>query len=255
MEVALSRRQTEGPTRNSSIDPLHEPRQPALGCASDPWRTPQARHRCGSDLGREIYAEAQETSIARMEDVLAQPRRWDCRDGSLRRTDPFVSVARWHGRRQILWLGMTAHPSAEWVARQLAEACGWDGTPEYLVRDLFTAKFSPGGFGPWAFGTGRLRPLTLAKWACGTADWLSPPGVPRPCRCICRAAPASTSARLYGLLQFCENPSISEQGCAGATGDSNRWAHLFEPNSRRITSSVRSDLIYDRDSRLGFWKI
>jgi transposase InsO family protein len=40
-----------------------------------------------------------------------------------------------HSRRQILWLGVTAHPTAEWVARQLTEACGWDRVPEYLVRD------------------------------------------------------------------------------------------------------------------------
>src|SRR6201981_1911888 len=40
-----------------------------------------------------------------------------------------------HGRRLILWLGVTAHPTAEWMARQLTEACGWDETPEYLARD------------------------------------------------------------------------------------------------------------------------
>src|SRR5664279_4833300 len=40
-----------------------------------------------------------------------------------------------HGRRQILWLWVTAHPSAEWMARQLTDACGWEWTPKYIVRD------------------------------------------------------------------------------------------------------------------------
>jgi len=40
-----------------------------------------------------------------------------------------------HGRREILWLGATTHPSAEWISRQLTEAYGWGRGPRYLVRD------------------------------------------------------------------------------------------------------------------------
>jgi hypothetical protein len=40
-----------------------------------------------------------------------------------------------HDRRQILWLGVTAHPTAEWISRQLTEACGWNVAPRYIIRD------------------------------------------------------------------------------------------------------------------------
>jgi hypothetical protein len=40
-----------------------------------------------------------------------------------------------HRRRKILWLGVTAHPSAEWIAGQLTEAFGREQAPRYIVRD------------------------------------------------------------------------------------------------------------------------
>ncbi len=40
-----------------------------------------------------------------------------------------------HRRRVLLWLGVTAHPSAEWIARRLAEAYGWQQAPRYVVHD------------------------------------------------------------------------------------------------------------------------
>src|SRR5262245_15451566 len=39
-----------------------------------------------------------------------------------------------HARRELLWLGVTGHPRAEWIARQLTEACSWREAPRYVVR-------------------------------------------------------------------------------------------------------------------------
>ena len=40
-----------------------------------------------------------------------------------------------HRRREILWLGVTVHPTAEWLAHQVTEACGWENRPRYILRD------------------------------------------------------------------------------------------------------------------------
>ena len=39
------------------------------------------------------------------------------------------------GRRRLIWVNVTANPTAEWIARQLTEAFPWDQAPRLLIRD------------------------------------------------------------------------------------------------------------------------
>ena len=38
-------------------------------------------------------------------------------------------------RRDLVWINVTANPTAEWIARQLTEAFPWDEAPRHLIRD------------------------------------------------------------------------------------------------------------------------
>jgi transposase InsO family protein len=38
-------------------------------------------------------------------------------------------------RRDLVWINVTANPTAEWIARQLSEAFPWNEAPRYLIRD------------------------------------------------------------------------------------------------------------------------
>jgi transposase InsO family protein len=47
-----------------------------------------------------------------------------------------------HERRRLIGFGVTAYPTAEWIAGQVTDAFPWDETPRYLIRDR------DGAFGP-----------------------------------------------------------------------------------------------------------
>ena len=76
------------------------------------------------------------------------------------------------GRRDLVWINVTRHPTAEWIARQLTEAFPWDQAPRYLIRDwdriygsIVTRRMRAMGI--------RDRPTALASpWQNGFAERL-----------------------------------------------------------------------------------
>ena len=38
-------------------------------------------------------------------------------------------------RRDLVWINVTANPTAEWIARQITEAFPWHDAPQHLIRD------------------------------------------------------------------------------------------------------------------------
>src|SRR5450755_2270992 len=76
-------------------------------------------------------------------------------------------------RRDLVWINVTANPTAEWIARQITEAFSWDEAPHYLVRDrdgiygsVVTRRLRAMGI--------RDKPIAPAEWRCRTADRIDP---------------------------------------------------------------------------------
>jgi len=80
-------------------------------------------------------------------------------------------------RRDLVWINVTATPTAEWVARQITEAFPWDGAPRYMIRDrdriygtVVTRRLRTIGRSRQTHCTS----LTLAERLCRTADRIDP---------------------------------------------------------------------------------
>src|SRR5947209_14063816 len=48
----------------------------------------------------------------------------------------YVFVVLAHCRREVLHFNVTDHPTAEWIAQQVVEACAYREAPKYLISDL-----------------------------------------------------------------------------------------------------------------------
>ena len=70
-------------------------------------------------------------------------------------------------RRGLVWINVTAHPTAEWVARRITEAFPWDDAPHYLIRDRdrLYGSVSRADCAPWASGTSLPHQPRLGRMA------------------------------------------------------------------------------------------
>ena len=127
-------------------------------------------------------------------------------------------------RRELVWINVTPHPSAEWVARQITEAFPWNEAPRYMIRDRDRI------YG--AVVTRRLRAMGIrdkptapaSPWQNGFAERLIG-SIRRECvdHIIVLSEVHLRGKILRPLLQRRQNSSTLGQGCAGLPpGSANR---------------------------------
>jgi transposase InsO family protein len=149
-----------------------------------------------------------------------------------------------HGRRQILWFGVTAHPTAEWIANQLTEACGWEQIPRYLIRDrdsaygeIFLRRVRSIGI--------RDRPTSpRSPWQNACAERLI--GSIRR-ECIDHVAVFGERHLRHVLLSYMNyynaHPFVVGQRRADITPRRDSWTHSLSPDSGRTAPPIYPDLI------------
>jgi transposase InsO family protein len=139
LEIEASRRPADGAAGNTRADPRDEYRQSTLGSATNSWRACQARHRNRTDQRGQVArrrgppSQGWKTFLRNHADGIAAMDLFVVPTISFRLLYGLLIMG--HGRRQVLWFGVTAHPTAEWIANQITQACGWKQAPRYLIRD------------------------------------------------------------------------------------------------------------------------
>jgi hypothetical protein len=106
-------------------------------------------------------------------------------------------------RRELVWINVTTHPTADWIAQQLTEAFPWTEAPRYLIRDrdgtygaAVTRPITSHGHPRQAHSPG----LALAECVRGKTDRRDQTGMSRPRDRIWRGAPAPDPWQVCRLL-------------------------------------------------------
>src|SRR6266446_1761922 len=86
-------------------------------------------------------------------------------------------------RRDLVWINVTANPTADWIARQMTEAFPWDDAPKIphprSGSHLWCRRLTPIARHEHP-GQAYRTSVALAEWLCRAADPVDPPRVPGP---------------------------------------------------------------------------
>ena len=157
-------------------------------------------------------------------------------------------------RRHLVWINVSANPTADWIARQITEAFPWDDAPRYLIRDrdasyglAVTRRLAAMGI--------RDRPTApRSPWQNGQVERLIGSirrDVPGPCRGFERSAPAPGPSRVCRLLQRTQNPPNSEQRhTAPSRSRASRHCRVTT-DPRRPSSPILQNLIFGTHNEQG----
>ena len=140
VEESTPNRGTDDVRRHPPPDSHDGRGEPAMGCAADPRRTPEAWNRCVPDDRRDVHGACRRPPSQTWRTFLSN------HVGQIVAADffvvptvtfrlVFVLVLLAHDRRRIRHVAVTMHPTAAWTAQQLREALPWDEAPRYLIHD------------------------------------------------------------------------------------------------------------------------
>jgi hypothetical protein len=136
--LVLAMEESSGRTRKAGhrcggpgVDSQDEFSESALGSATDPWGTAQARYRSVSGHRSQVYGPSAKTALQAWRTFLHNhANQWVSADFFVVPTATFrvlyVFIVLAHERRRLLHFNVTAHPTSEWTAQQVAEAFPWD---------------------------------------------------------------------------------------------------------------------------------
>jgi transposase InsO family protein len=149
-------------------------------------------------------------------------------------------------RRDLVWINVTANPTAEWVARQITEAFLWDEAPRYLIRDRDRIYGSVVTRRLRAMGIRDKPTAPASPWQNGFSERLIG-SIRRECldHVIIRGeAHLRRILKSYADYYNGVRTHRSEQRCAGLSPASADWNHSFTPDTRRASSPLRPGLSF-----------